>query len=807
MVPIRSGLVCPTRVDSSNWSDDHAAIEHDGFAGNSHTYFDTKLIPSPSTPDTPNVITVRAQNGGHWAQHLVFYCCPPPPPPSGCSSAYLADDIVFVFDETASVSGAELASAHEFAINLITAFDTTAQVYDPNAEGPHVGVVTFAQHAVQHMGFTSSAAAKVEIKTMGTVFAERSSGGAIANQLVACPGNAMKKVLELLATSRPLASTLVVFITDSMGSDSGCAEKANRVALLQQLRTTADRILAVGVNPAILGPATEPGIDHAWLLSLSKISAQQKWPHLTPRSANSFKCSHAEPVHREVCNKKTLAVLKLIGLANPAETFLSIWTPAGSYTGANQADYNVNAPSSALYMHLDVDYAQFKDSSGKMTMQLRYPELTPSTLTWKQTSSPLEYAVTGFEIEPDLEAHHWDGAGDFRGMCRSSSLTSFLDGQAGHRQWWFAVGSYVPFGGSWIPGPRSTGDANVQGHENGHLVKQVEFWVKNVANNQWTLLVRQDSRPESGSKFFPSRGVHDSIPSGCSVQTFADRGAQFKTSTPPIDFGGQGIAPPNTPYQALCEAPYISVPNFADLLRLDLTMWVQHHACRTSEPTMSPTFEPTAAPTTSAPSLAPTAIPTMGPSFSGTCTSLEASACDATNGECYCADQVCATKSCRCRQGFGCDDSSCSTCTTQPTAAPTWVPSAAPTSIPTVAPTASPTATPSIWGLFGAFALRCSSASRALLRSARAASHPRIGRHRTFPPTIPYYSSLGSDRRRRAGVARSQRPAVGGARRRRDRCRTPRVHHHRCCHRWHRRLGDAHDGRRRHRAEDDAQDR
>ena len=60
-----------------------------------------------------------------------------------------------------------------------------------------------------------------------------------------------------------------------------------------------------------------------------------------------------------------------------------------------------------------------------------------------------------------------------------------------------------------------------------------------------------------------------------------------------------------------------------------------------------------------------------------------------------------ATKSCRCKQGFGCNDASCGTCTTKPTAAPTVAPSAQPTTMPTTAPTAAPSATPTIWGDFG----------------------------------------------------------------------------------------------------------
>ena len=701
--------MCPTKVDKNNWSRNHAEVEHQSF-GTSSIIFDTKLIPSPETPLTPNRISIRSENWvtkAAWALHLVFYCCPPPPPIAGCNSPYLADDIIFVFDETVSVNGAELASAHQFATNLITAFDATAQVYDTAAVdvGPHVGVISFSKHAVQEFGFTNSSYAKLAIANMPTAGQTDRSSGTYEDQAHACPGNAMKAVLTLLQTSRPLASTLVVFITDSMGSAAGCTEQANRMALLQQLRTTADRILAVGVNKAIFGTSTEVGIDHAWLESLSKNGGdQQKWLHLTPRSANSFQCDHAVEVEREDCYVRTQTMLSLLEKPDPTDSFLSIWTPVGGgYTGANGGNYNVNTPASPLHMHLDRDYTQFKDSAGKMTMQLRWPELTPSTLTWKQSSSPLSMTVTGFEIDAN---EHWGPNGrdhfSFSGIHRSNQAQghTLLEGVDSHFSWWFAVGTAQAFRAG-IPGPFGKTDCNSGAY--GCVVKNVELWVKSGAT--WTLLVKQDNG------FFPKRDLMwEEIPVGCSMKTVGSFGeAHFKTEfvkgerTPlartSVEGGGNGDS--STPYQRLCEAPYISTPTFDSLLQLDLMTWAEHHACRTSEPTSSPTWIPTAAPSTAAPSLAPTFVPTQGPSFSGTCSPSEASACDATQGECFCAVAGCATKSCRCKQGFGCNDASCGTCTTKPTAAPTVAPSAQPTTMPTTAPTAAPSATPTIWGDFG----------------------------------------------------------------------------------------------------------
>ena len=157
-----------------------------------------------------------------------------------------------------------------------------------------------------------------------------------------------------------------------------------------------------------------------------------------------------------------------------------------------KGNYNTRHPTWQLYAHLNQRYDQFRDSTGKMELQLRYPELAVKTLTWKQASAPNSKTVTGYEIEKNQQ-HDFDGGEDFNGMALSSNRATFLDGQTTHRNWWYAVGSSTSFGGG-IPGPKGT-----QTKATNTKVREVQLWVRNPAavtqvdKEGWTLLVKQDS--------------------------------------------------------------------------------------------------------------------------------------------------------------------------------------------------------------------------------------------------------------------------------------------------------------------------
>jgi hypothetical protein len=142
----------------------------------------------------------------------------------------------------------------------------------------------------------------------------------------------------------------------------------------------------------------------------------------------------------------------------------------------NQGTYR--SSSGKLILDLDQDYDSFRSSAdGKMTLKLVYPERNVKELEWKQSSSPLAQhgRVAGYEIAPG-QTHDWNGSDDFKGVSRSSSASTLLDGQPEDGNWFYAIGAYESWGGSTrFPGPRGTGlAANEVAH-----VSHVELWVLN----------------------------------------------------------------------------------------------------------------------------------------------------------------------------------------------------------------------------------------------------------------------------------------------------------------------------------------
>jgi hypothetical protein len=166
----------------------------------------------------------------------------------------------------------------------------------------------------------------------------------------------------------------------------------------------------------------------------------------------------------------------------------------------NQGTYR--SSSGKLILDLDQDYDSFRSSAdGKMTLKLVYPERNVKELEWKQSSSPLAQhgRVAGYEIAPG-QTHDWNGSDDFKGVSRSSSASTLLDGQPEDGNWFYAIGAYESWGESTMfPGPRGTG---LTAHEDAR-VSHVELWVKYIPSalrRKWTLLAKHDS---SQGEFFP----------------------------------------------------------------------------------------------------------------------------------------------------------------------------------------------------------------------------------------------------------------------------------------------------------------
>lgn len=118
------------------------------------------------------------------------------------------------------------------------------------------------------------------------------------------------------------------------------------------------------------------------------------------------------------------------------------------------------------------------DENGKMTFKLTYPE-EQNTIIWKQSSNPATTynEVIGYEVVDLGSDSDLTGATAFNGLALSSATTStFLDGQPGHGNWYYAIGSYTAWGlANHFPGYRASGATAVQQAEL-YVKTSVEKW-------------------------------------------------------------------------------------------------------------------------------------------------------------------------------------------------------------------------------------------------------------------------------------------------------------------------------------------
>jgi hypothetical protein len=244
-----------------------------------------------------------------------------------------------------------------------------------------------------------------------------------------------------------------------------------------------------------------------------------------------------------------LITATVIGAASAAQWKLLVKHDATSneYFPRNTLTYK--SPSGKLMMDLDQDYAKFRAAGdGRMKLKLVYPEFATNkkdfplgkgkkNLVWKQSSSPLDSKVTDYKIAFDKQ-HDFDGNDDFKGLCRSTSSGTLLDGQPEHGNWFYAVGAHGSWGGrNHFPGPR--GSQNVA-YGNQAAVSQMELWVMipaNVLKTQaptpaptyrdapWTLLVKHDA---TSKQYFPRNTLTYKSNDGKLIMDLAQDYNQFR---------------------------------------------------------------------------------------------------------------------------------------------------------------------------------------------------------------------------------------------------------------------------------------
>jgi hypothetical protein len=175
-------------------------------------------------------------------------------------------DLVFIIDETASISGAELKKAHEFAMRVVDNF--VVDNVDPNAD-TRVGVVAYtsdARVAFDLGEHKTNGGVKVALDALPTAMDLRTSQ---ANRYYDCFGSALKLATTQMSWRTGGVKKIIIWITDGMGSNSVsyCINKANRNSLLLAMRAAVDTVVPVGIRGS---NGNMPEVDDNWLLSVSK---------------------------------------------------------------------------------------------------------------------------------------------------------------------------------------------------------------------------------------------------------------------------------------------------------------------------------------------------------------------------------------------------------------------------------------------------------------------------------------------------------------------------------------------------------
>ncbi|MBM76310.1 MAG: hypothetical protein CMK59_12975 [Proteobacteria bacterium] len=139
---------------------------------------------------------------------------------------------------------------------------------------------------------------------------------------------------------------------------------------------------------------------------------------------------------------------------------------AGGYFTSHEDAYHNNEedPDAHLYSilkHLE----HFRDSNGMFELRMNWPdtEITGSNI-WRQFSNPTTAPVVGYEeVNVSYLSQYWAG------LELSTSNETYLDGSVQHVNWFYAIGSHVPY----LEGIPSYGPAS----------NRVALWVRAPAVN------------------------------------------------------------------------------------------------------------------------------------------------------------------------------------------------------------------------------------------------------------------------------------------------------------------------------------
>lgn len=179
---------------------------------------------------------------------------------------------------------------------------------------------------------------------------------------------------------------------------------------------------------------------------------------------------------------------------------------------STKAEYFINASEAKMYPIKGFEvvganrYSRLGDMdnyfyNGKYEFMLCYPKYSTTKYNrWTQVANPLNVKGDASQTATTMgyQAVHIDFPTNWKyGLALSTNASSYMDCEAGHGNWFGAIGQYKAYssgGISGFPAPTETGMASAQ--------KEVELWVRIYRNIEITPIFTKSIIPSKGNEVY-----------------------------------------------------------------------------------------------------------------------------------------------------------------------------------------------------------------------------------------------------------------------------------------------------------------
>lgn len=173
------------------------------------------------------------------------------------------------------------------------------------------------------------------------------------------------------------------------------------------------------------------------------------------------------------------------------------------------ATTNVTKPSANKYSILSY-LESFRSIKGNFTFKISSPVSTKRNIWTQRTNPTVDQPVAGYvPISINMTAKFWGG---LERNCGVTCTSSLMDGSIGTSDWWYAIGSYAPYGAGGIPYSQD----NVP-----NVVTHTQLWVR---DDSFTLKTPRDCQDVLEYGLSSGDGLYwvDPTSSGSSQQVYCD---------------------------------------------------------------------------------------------------------------------------------------------------------------------------------------------------------------------------------------------------------------------------------------------